>query len=111
MTTHKESPIARELHAEIETYYQHGTWYNRRHDCDQPFASGESREQLIAIGVEVARWNSLRHVVRDTMARSPRSTPTSRAPTLTGRRSAGNTLSNDRTLRRPHAGTGGVTSP
>lgn len=62
MATHLTTP---RLHAEIETYCDHGTWFNRRHDCTKPFASGESREQLIAIGVEVARWNSLRHVIRD----------------------------------------------
>jgi len=54
-----------ELHADVETYHQGGTWYTRRCDSPEPFASGASRLRLIAIGVEVARWNGLRHIIRD----------------------------------------------
>ncbi|MGH3460694.1 MAG: hypothetical protein ACRDP9_04380 [Kribbellaceae bacterium] len=66
MTTHDESDNAPELCAEVETSYLRGTWCTRRCDSDQPFASGASRQRLIAIGVEVARWNHLRHIIRDT---------------------------------------------
>lgn len=54
-----------ELEAEVETYFGDGQWHTRRGDCAKPFASGASREHLIAIGVEVARWNGFRHVIRD----------------------------------------------
>jgi len=54
-----------ELHSNVETYYQDGRWHTRRCDSDEPFASGASRLRLIAIGVEVARWNGLRHLIRD----------------------------------------------
>ncbi|WP_350275833.1 hypothetical protein [Kribbella sp. HUAS MG21] len=53
------------LHADVETYYQNGLWHTRRCDSPDPFASGQSRARLIAIGVEVARWNGLCHIVRD----------------------------------------------
>jgi hypothetical protein len=49
----------------VETFYDNGTWHSRRQDCIEPFASGATREQLIAIGAEVARWNHVRHVIRD----------------------------------------------
>ncbi|GAA2806585.1 hypothetical protein [Kribbella solani] len=51
--------------AEVETYYLDGRWHTRRGDSEKPFASGVSRERMIAIGVEVARWNGFRHVIRD----------------------------------------------
>jgi hypothetical protein len=54
-----------ELHADVETYYHEGTWHTRRCDSAEPFASGSSRLRLIAIGVEVARWNGLCHIIRD----------------------------------------------
>ena len=61
-----EPDTTHELHADVETYHQGGMWYTRRCDSTEPFASGASRLRLIAIGVEVARWNGLRHVIRDT---------------------------------------------
>jgi hypothetical protein len=68
MTTRRRhgSGSAVELHADVETYYENGTWHTRRRDSAEPFASGANRIQLIAIGVEVARWNGLCHVIRDT---------------------------------------------
>ncbi|MER7246908.1 hypothetical protein [Kribbella sp. NPDC000426] len=54
-----------ELHADVETYYRDGEWHTRRCDSPEPFASGPSRIRLIAVGVEVARWNGLRHIIRD----------------------------------------------
>ncbi|TCN31185.1 hypothetical protein EV644_12960 [Kribbella orskensis] len=68
MTTRTDnaSDTAVELHADVETYYDNGTWHTRRCDSAEPFASGASRVRLIAIGVEVARWNGLRHIIRDT---------------------------------------------
>ena len=54
-----------ELHADVETYFSEGTWHTRRCDTSEPFASGPSRLRQIAIGVEVARWNGLRHLIRD----------------------------------------------
>jgi hypothetical protein len=54
-----------ELHADVETYYQNGAWHTRRCDASEPFASGQNRTRLIAIGVEVARWNGLCHIIRD----------------------------------------------
>jgi hypothetical protein len=50
----------------VETYYDHGRWFSRRNDCAEPFQSGSYRERLIAAGAEVARWNHIRHVIRDT---------------------------------------------
>ncbi|HEY3001905.1 MAG TPA: DUF2188 domain-containing protein [Kribbellaceae bacterium] len=50
----------------VETYHDVGVWKSRRHDCTQPFATGASRQRLIAIGAEVARWNQVPHVIRDT---------------------------------------------
>jgi hypothetical protein len=61
-----EPDTTHELHADVETYHQGGMWYTRRCDSTEPFASGASRLRLIAIGVEVARWNGLRHLIRDT---------------------------------------------
>ncbi|MFK4084809.1 hypothetical protein ACI2LF_11905 [Kribbella sp. NPDC020789] len=60
-----ESALGAEIHAEIETYYANGTWCTRRCDTAEPFASGDSRSRMIAIGVEVARWNGLCHVIRN----------------------------------------------
>ena len=57
--------IGAEIHADIETYCDHGVWCTRRCDSPEPFASGDSRTRMIAIGVEVARWNGLCHVIRD----------------------------------------------
>lgn len=54
-----------DLHADVETYYENGLWHTRRCDSTEPFASGPSRVRLIAIGVEVARWSGLCHLVRD----------------------------------------------
>ncbi|MEU8226131.1 hypothetical protein [Kribbella sp. NPDC048915] len=67
MTTYEAaaSEDGNELHADVETYYQNGAWHTRRCDCPDPFASGPSRVRLIAIGVEVARWNGLCHIIRD----------------------------------------------
>lgn len=67
MTTHE--PAAREdgteLHADVETYYANGAWNTRRCDSPEPFATGPSRVRLIAVGVEVARWNGLCHIIRE----------------------------------------------
>lgn len=51
---------------EVETYYENGEWRNRRSDTGQVFASGPSRQQMIATGAEVARWTQARHVIRET---------------------------------------------
>ncbi|TCC30794.1 DUF2188 domain-containing protein [Kribbella speibonae] len=67
MTT-REAPTPDDsilLHADVETYYENGAWHTRRCDSPDPFASGPSRVRLIAIGVEVARWNGLCHIIRD----------------------------------------------
>ena len=48
----------------VETYYADGVWHSRRHDSEQPFASGEILVEQIAVGAEVARWNQVRHIVR-----------------------------------------------
>ncbi len=68
MTTRDDTGLGGDvsLHADVETYYLNGTWHTRRCDSPEPFASGPSRIRLIAIGVEVARWNGLRHIIRDT---------------------------------------------
>ncbi|WP_427889106.1 hypothetical protein ACQHIV_37670 [Kribbella sp. GL6] len=68
MTTHVEYTVERGsgLLADVETYFENRAWHTRRSDCPKPFASGVSRDRLIAIGVEVARWNGLRHIIRDT---------------------------------------------
>lgn len=60
-----EAPIGTEIHADIETYYANGTWCTRRCDTAEPFATSDSRVRMIAVGVEVARWNGLCHVIRD----------------------------------------------
>ena len=67
MTTCKddEADTARELHADVETYFENGAWHTRRCDSAEPFASGASRSRMIAIGVEIARWNGLCHIIRD----------------------------------------------
>ncbi|TDD50056.1 hypothetical protein E1263_31295 [Kribbella antibiotica] len=60
-----ESVIGAEIHADIETYYANGVWCTRRCDTADPFASGVSRIRMIAVGVEVARWSGLCHVIRN----------------------------------------------
>lgn len=67
MTTRDDTGLSGDvsLHADVETYYQDGAWHTRRCDSPDPFASGASRIRLIAIGVEVARWNGLCHIIRD----------------------------------------------
>jgi hypothetical protein len=65
MPRHLEAPFP-VVEAAVETYYRDGAWHTRRPDCTQPFASGKRREQLITAGVDVARWNELPHVIRDT---------------------------------------------
>jgi len=67
MTTRDDTGLDADvsLHADVETYYQNGMWHTRRCDSSDPFASGPSRVRLIAIGVEVARWNGLCHIIRD----------------------------------------------
>ncbi|MFF0339799.1 hypothetical protein [Kribbella sp. NPDC004875] len=54
------------LHADVETFYRDGAWHTRRCDAPEPFASGPSRARMIAVGVEVARWNGQCHIIRDT---------------------------------------------
>ena len=54
-----------EISADVETYYDNGMWCTRRSESLEPFAAGDSRSRMIAIGVEVARWNGLCHVIRD----------------------------------------------
>lgn len=54
------------LHADVETDLKDGSWHTRRCDFPEPFASGPRRVRMIAIGVEIARWNGLRHIIRDT---------------------------------------------
>jgi hypothetical protein len=70
MTSHHPADIETNhesnLESYVETFYQHGRWHTRRRECGQPFASGPSREQMIALGAEVARWNLLQHVIRNT---------------------------------------------
>jgi hypothetical protein len=66
MSTQLESDPFVDVDIAVETYYRGGSWHSRRGDCIQPFASGSGREELITVGVEVARWNGLRHVIRDT---------------------------------------------
>ncbi|TCO32741.1 hypothetical protein EV652_104347 [Kribbella steppae] len=65
MPRHLEAPLS-EVDAAVETYYRDGSWHTRRGDCTRPFASGTRRDRLITVGVEVARWNGLRHIIRDT---------------------------------------------
>lgn len=67
MTTRDDTGLSGDvsLHADVETYHQNGAWHTRRCDSPEPFASGPSRVRLIAIGVEVARWNGLCHIIRD----------------------------------------------
>ena len=48
----------------IETSYANGTWHRRRNDSAIPFASGPDELEQIALGVQVARWNRLPHIVR-----------------------------------------------
>jgi len=50
---------------DVETYFEDGSWRTRRQDSKAPFASGPSRQQMIAAGAEVARWNQVRHIIRD----------------------------------------------
>jgi hypothetical protein len=50
---------------DVETYFEDGSWRTRRQDSETPFASGSSRQQMIAAGAEVARWNQVRHIIRD----------------------------------------------
>jgi hypothetical protein len=50
----------------VETYYSAGKWYARRNDSEQAFASSSLREWSIAVAAEVARWNHIPHVIRDT---------------------------------------------
>lgn len=64
MTTRSEKG-AGDLHLGVETYFDGDRWHTRRSDSDEPFASGYSRARMIAVGVEVARWNGLRHIIRD----------------------------------------------
>jgi hypothetical protein len=64
MPRHLEAPFPA-VDAAVETYYRDGAWHTRRPDCTQPFASGTRRERLITVGVDVARWNGLHHVIRD----------------------------------------------
>ena len=54
-----------QVDAVVETYYRNGSWHTRRGDCPNPFASGTGRERLITVGMEVARWNALPHIIRD----------------------------------------------
>ena len=65
MTTQLESDPFDDGETTIETYYCGGAWHTRRDDCTRPYASGLGREELITVGVDVARWNGLRHVIRD----------------------------------------------
>ena len=51
--------------AVVETYYRDGSWHTRRGTAREPFASGPRRERLITVGVEVARWNGVPHIIRD----------------------------------------------
>lgn len=51
--------------ATIETYFRDGAWHTGRSDCPRPFASGSRRDRLISVGVDVARWNALPHIIRD----------------------------------------------
>jgi hypothetical protein len=65
MTKCIESALMLHVHVDVETYFRDGMWYTRRGDIRRPFASGASRQRLIEIGVEVARWNGFRHIIRD----------------------------------------------
>jgi hypothetical protein len=64
MPRHLEAPVAA-VDATVETYFRDGSWHTRRGDCSRPFASGVRRERLITVGVEVARWNGVPHIIRD----------------------------------------------
>ena len=69
MPRHLEAPFLTsdaEVDIAVETYFRDGSWHTRRGDCPRPFASGARREQLITAGVDVARWNGLSHIIRDT---------------------------------------------
>jgi hypothetical protein len=66
MTIQLESDPFVDLDTAVETYYRGGSWHTRRGDCARPFASGPDPEDLITVGFEVARWNSLHHIIRDT---------------------------------------------
>ncbi|WP_433159382.1 hypothetical protein [Kribbella sp. CA-247076] len=62
-----ELPVFDQLDARpaVETYFRDGAWHTRRGDCPRPFASGSRRERLISVGVDVARWNAVPHIIRD----------------------------------------------
>lgn len=66
MTTNTDPNSSAVGEIEVETYYFSGVWHSRRGDCAQPFASSRSRDRMIAAGAEVARWNGLHHIIRDT---------------------------------------------
>jgi hypothetical protein len=64
MPRHLEAAFL-EADAAVETYFHNGSWHTRRGDCTVPFASGTGRDRLITVGMEVARWNGLHHIIRD----------------------------------------------
>jgi hypothetical protein len=48
---------------DIETYYEDGTWKNKREGNDRAFGTGRTKEGAVAQGREAAQKDGVEHVI------------------------------------------------
>ena len=50
---------------DIETYYEDGTWKNKREGNDRAFGTGRTKEGAVAQGREAAQKDGVEHVIKN----------------------------------------------
>lgn len=50
---------------DIETYYEDGTWKNKREGSDRAFGTGGTKEEAVKAGREAAQKDGVEHVIKN----------------------------------------------
>lgn len=50
---------------DIETYYEDGTWKNKREGFNRAFTTGGTKEEATAQGREAAKKDKVEHVIKN----------------------------------------------
>lgn len=61
---------------DIETYYEEGTWKNKREGTDRAFTTGGTKAEATAQGREAAMKDKVEHIIRTRTEPLPRKTAT-----------------------------------
>lgn len=50
---------------DIETYYENGTWKNKREGNDRAFGTGGTKEEAVAAGRDAAGKDRVEHIIKN----------------------------------------------